>query len=230
MSNQGWTVELDKIASDYIISQGASPAFKGYGGFKHSICTSINDESIHGIPRKVKLADGDIISIDIGVRYPKKNGMCTDSARTFAVGSISDSARDLIDTTRRSFYEGIRGLRAGAHVKEIGKRIEKFVDGRYGIIDSYFGHGIGRNLHEGALIPNFDIDDPSRTLSEKAFKAVDVILSEGDIICIEPMLNLGAKNIKLSKDGWTVVTADGQIAAHYENTLIIHKDRVEIVT
>jgi|GEM_PF-796331 len=226
------TLELDKIAEDYIRSQGAEPAFKNYQGYKFTICASVNEESIHGMPRKNKvLCDGDIISVDCGVRFPKKDNesMCTDAARTYAVGKITPKAQKLVDACKQCFDVAIDGLRAGDMVKEIGKKIERFVAGRYGIIDTYFGHGIGHNVHEGTLVPNFDVDKMAKH-SPRLVSAVEVEIPDGAIMCIEPMINCGTKDIKLARDGWTVVTADGQLAAHYENTIIVHHDRVEIVT
>jgi len=222
------TLELDKIAHDFIVAAGGVPCFLGYQGYKHSICAAVNEESIHGIPKQAKLRDGDIVSIDIGVRYPARGGMCTDAARTFAVGEITEDAKELIRVTQGCFTVATRDLKAGMAIKEIGKRIEKFVDGRYGIIDTFFGHGIGKNVHEGTIIPNFDVDKPGVNLRVK--QIAGTILKEGDIICIEPMINMGTKDVKTAKDGWTVVTADGKLAAHHENTLIIHKNGVEIVT
>jgi methionyl aminopeptidase len=208
------TLELDKLADEYIRSKGGEPCFKNYNGFKYSICTSINSESIHGMPSKKALREGDIISIDCGVRYPKGDGMCTDAARTFPVGRVTDKAQNLIDACEKS--------------NTIGKRIEKFIDGRYGIISCYFGHGIGKKIHEGVLIPNFDVD--KNGILPKVAQMAEKVLEEGMIICIEPMINCGKKDVKVLKDGWTVATVDGQLSAHYENTMIITKDGVEIVT
>ncbi|MDR0462223.1 MAG: type I methionyl aminopeptidase [Christensenellaceae bacterium] len=225
------TMELDKIAEDYIMSKGGEPAFKGHQGYKYTICASVNEESIHGMPSKSKsLNTGDIISLDIGVRYPKGDrlSMCTDAARTMPVGEISKEATDLINITRQSFDVGVKGLKAGDKVKTIGQRIEKFVNGRYGIIDNYFGHGIGQTIHEGVLIPNFDVD--KKNLSARVVELTNMSVQEGDIICIEPMLNCGTKDVRVAKDGWTVITADGKLAAHHENTLIITKSGVEIIT
>jgi methionyl aminopeptidase len=225
------TLEIDSLAEDFIRSRGGDPCFKDYNGYKYTICASVNEESIHGIPGKDKiLREGDIISIDCGVRWPLgKGGMCTDAARTFAVGEISDNASKLINTCKQCFDAAVKGLRAGDKVSVIGEKIEAFVDGRYGIIDTYFGHAIGENVHEEPLIPNFDVRNAERN-REKLIKITDVVLHNGAIICIEPMINCGTKEVRVSKDGWTVVTADGSLAAHHENTIIIHKDSVEIVT
>jgi methionyl aminopeptidase len=226
------TLELDKIAEDYIRSRGAEPACKNYEGFKYSICASVNEESVHGMPNKnKKIKNGDIISLDVCVRYPANNpeSMCTDACRTFGVGEISPEAAELIKTTKQCFDVGVSSLKAGDQIKTIGKRIEKFIDGRYGIVDSYFGHGIGHTLHEGALIANFDIDNKPNA-SARLIGEGNKVLCEGDIVCVEPMINIGTKDLKVAKDGWTAITADGKLACHYENTLIITKKGVEIVT
>ena len=220
------TLEIDALCDKFIVSHGGEPNFKNYQGYKHAICASVNNESVHGIPRKDKiLKNGDIISIDCGVRL---GGMNTDMARTYAVGEIKPEAKDLIDVTKASFYAAIEGLHAGIAVKEIGKKIEKFIDGRYGIVKIYFGHGIGKTIHENPLIPNFDIDlhPPTKNVVDMA----NYVLCEGDIICIEPMINAGTADLMLSKDGWTAITRDGDLAAHHENTLLILKDGVEIIT
>ena len=216
------TLELDKLAEDFIIKQGGEPVLKTYQNYGHTICVSVNEEAIHGLPRADKiLSEGDIVKFDCDIRY---NGMITDATRTFAVGKISEEARKLIDACKGAFDVAVDGLRAGQRVGVIGEKIESFIRGRYGIIDNYFGHGIGEKVHEDPLIPNFNAK------KRKMFKLSDVILTEGMIICIEPMINLGTGATKVLKDGWTVVTADGKLAAHHENTLIVHKDRVEIVT
>ena len=226
------TMELDKIAEEYILAQGGEPCFKRYENYGYSICASVNEESIHGMPRADKiLADGDIISLDCGVRYPKGNGMCTDAARTFAIGEISDKARGLIEACEQCFHVATKDLRAGDRVGTIGEKIEAFIAGRYGIIDIFFGHGIGENVHQEPLIPNFNVNRvKDKKRREKLIERGNVILPEGVILCIEPMINCGTKEVKTGKDGWTVVTADGELAAHYENTLIVWKDKVEIVT
>ena len=153
--------------------------------------------------------------------------MCTDAARTFAVGKISDEARNLIEACKKCFEVATKELKAGDPVSTIGECIEKFIDGRYGIVDTYFGHGIGEKVHEEPLIPNFIVTITTR---ERVAKSIQTILPKGAIICIEPMINCGTKELRLANDGWTAVTADGRLAAHYENTLIVHENGVEIVT
>jgi len=221
------TLDLNNVAEQYIRERGAEPSFQGYNGFEFAICASVNEESIHGKPRADKvLKNGDIVSVDVGVRW---KGMCTDAARTFAVGEISEEARNLINATEQCFEEAIRGLKAKSKVGDIGERIEAYIKGNttYSIIDTYFGHGIGEKLHEDPLIPNFKPDKKARKVIKEC---VIARLPVGSVIAIEPMINQGVKDVKLSNDGWTAITADGKLAAHYENTLIIHEDGVEVVT
>jgi len=221
------TLELDKIAEDNIRKNGGEPSFKGYNGYKHSICTSINEESIHGMPSKNKILKiGDIISIDVGVRF---GGMCTDAARTWGVGEISEKAQTLINATEQCFNEAIRGLKAMSKVGDIGERIQNYItkNTTYSIIDRYFGHGVGEKVHEDPLIPNFIPDKKAKKVLKDI---VRVRLPLHSVIAIEPMINEGVKDVKVGKDGWTVVTTDGKLAAHYENTLIVFEDGVEVVT
>jgi len=219
------TLELDAIASEFIKSMGAESAFLGFQKYPFSICTSVNDASIHGCPSADEiLKDGDIISIDIGIRY---KGFCTDAARTHAVGNVSDEAKLLIEITEQSFFEAIKGLRAKSKVGDIGQRIEKFVteNSDFSIIDTYFGHGIGRSVHQEPLIPNF------ASTNKKIRKMVQTRLPAGCVICIEPMINVGGKDVATCKtDKWTVRTTDGSLSAHYENTVIITENGAEVVT
>jgi len=222
------TMELDKMAEDFIVARGGSPSFKNYKGYKYTLCTSINDESVHGMPRTDRmLHNGDIVSLDCGVRFPAKGGMCTDSARTFAVGKITPKAQKLIDVTEQCFNVAVDGLHAGCLVGQIGQKIEKFINGKYGIVDTYFGHGIGKLVHDDPLIPNFDV---SKSQNPRLTAVGARPFRDGEIICIEPMINIGTPRLVVGKDGWTAVTADGELACHYENTLIIWNDRVEIIT
>jgi methionyl aminopeptidase len=218
------TLDLDAVAESVIVQHGAEGCFKGYRGYGYVSCISVNEEVVHGTPRKdKKLKEGDIVSIDIGVRY---NGFCADAARTFGVGKISKSTQELIDVTRRCFDEAIKNLKAGSSVGDIGRRVEYYIkhNTTYGILTNYFGHGIGRNVHEEPLIPNFVPNVPAlRTVTRKKFP-------EHTVICIEPMICEGDPATKTKEDKWTVVMADGKLSAHYENTLIIHKDGVEVVT
>ena len=218
------TLELDKIAEDFVRGKGAEPSFKGYNGYAFTICASVNEESIHGIPKADKiLRNGDIVSVDIGVRY---KGFCTDAARTWPVGEVSEEARKLIEITEKSFWEGIRGLRAMHKVSSIGERVENFVraNSSFSIIENYFGHGVGEKVHENPLIPNY------KPMSKALRDITRHRLPVGSVIAIEPMLNAGVKEVETAQDGWTAVTVDGKLAAHYENTVIVLENGVEVVT
>ena len=225
------TLELDRLAEAFIVARGGEGCFKDVQGYGYTICASINEESVHGMPNAKRiLRDGDIISIDCGVRFgPRGQSMCTDACRTFPVGKISPAAAELIAVTKQAFEVGIFGLKSGDAVKTIGKRIDKFIDGRYGIVDTYFGHGIGRTVHEGVLIPNFDVDRGGYNVG-RIHEMANECLHDGAIICIEPMINAGAPALVTAPDGWTAVTRDGKLAAHYENTIIVWKTGVEVVT
>ena len=218
------TLELDKVVNEFIIKEGAEPAFKDYRNYGFATCISVNDEIVHGKPRADKiLQNGDIVTIDAGVRW---NGFCADAARTFGVGKISESAQKLIDVTKQCFFEAIKTLKAGSTVGEVGRRVEYYIkhNTTYSILTNYFGHGIGRNVHEEPLIPNF----VPTTSQLKAI--VRKKLPANTAICIEPMICEGQNAVRTKEDGWTVVTVDGKLSAHYENTVIIHADKVEIVT
>lgn len=211
------TLELDQIAEDYCRSQGAIPNFKGYGGFPGSICTSINDVIVHGIPKaNVILKEGDIISIDCGAYIRGFNG---DAARTFPVGKISKEKQQLIDVTKQSFFEGIKGLKVGDKIGDIGERVQKYAESfGFSVVREMVGHGIGRELHEDPEVPNY---------GRKGFGPT---IENGLCIAVEPMINMGKKEIVIDKDGWTTRTKDGKPSAHYENTLAITDEGVEILT
>ncbi len=211
------TKTLDKIAYDYIISKGAIPNFLNYNGFPGTICASINDEVVHGIPSKhATLKEGDIISVDMGAIL---DGWHSDAARTFGVGKISDEAKKLIDVTRESFFEGIKYAKHGAKLGDISAAIQKYAEGYgYGVVRDLVGHGIGRSLHEDPSVPNFGT----------AGKGVR--LAEGMTLAVEPMINEGTWKVAVLDDDWTVVTADGKLSAHYENTIAITKNGCEILT
>lgn len=210
------TIELDKIAEEFIRSNGAVPSFKGLDGFPGTICASVNNEIIHGIPSSRKLKEGDIISIDTGAY---KNGFHSDAARTIAVGEISAEAQQLIDVTKQSFYEGIRYAKANNHLYEISAAIQAYAESfGYQVVREYVGHGIGKNLHEEPQIPNYKV--PNR--GPRLYK--DMVLA------IEPMVNAGTSKIKVLNDGWTVVTADSKLSAHYENTILITDGEPELLT
>ena len=211
------TYELDTIARKFIKSRGARPNFLNYEGFPGSICASINNQVIHGIPsRKVILKEGDIISIDLGA---EKNGFNGDAARTFPVGKISPEAEKLIEVTKQSFFEGIKCIKHGTRLSDISNRIQEYVE-EYGFspIHDFVGHGIGKDLHEEPEVPNF------------GKKGHGVKLVAGMTLAIEPMINQGDYKVEILDDDWTVVTEDGKLSAHYENTVLVTKDGYEILT
>lgn len=210
------TKELDAIAKEFILSQGAKPSFLNYNGFPASICASVNNVVIHGIPSAEKLKDGDIISLDIGAVIDGYHG---DACRTYAVGNISDEARKLIDVTKQSFYEGIKYARHGERLYTISAAIQDYVEKNgFSIVRNYCGHGIGKNLHEDPEIPNHG----------KAGHGIRLV--KGMALAIEPMVNQGGFAINTLRDGWTVVTADGSLAAHYENTVLVTDGEPELLT
>ncbi|MGL4790205.1 MAG: type I methionyl aminopeptidase [Anaerotignaceae bacterium] len=210
------TLHLDKIAEDYIREKGATPSFKGYGGFPGSICASINDEIIHGIPSLRKLKDGDILSIDVGACIDGFHGDC---ARTFPVGNISAEDQKLIDVTKESFFEGMKFAKAGNHLYEISLAIQKHVESNgFSVVRDYVGHGIGRHLHEDPAIPNYKQIGRGPKLQA------------GMVLAIEPMVNAGSYELKVLDDDWTVITVDGKKSAHYENTVLITNDQPELLT
>lgn len=210
------TNELDKIAEEYIRSCGATPSFKGYSGFPASICASVNEEVVHGIPGERVLQEGDIISIDCGAIY---NGFHGDAARTFPVGRISEDKQKLIDITRESFFEGVKYAMVGNRIGDISHAIQEYAESHgYSIVRDYVGHGIGKEMHEEPPIPNFG----------KAGRGPK--LTKGMVIAIEPMVNLGVYAVDELSNGWTVVTYDGKPSAHYENTVAILENGPEILT
>lgn len=210
------TKELDKLAYDYIISRGAYPSFKNYNGFPGSICTSINDEVVHGIPSNRRLKKGDIISIDIGACYKGYHG---DSAWTYAVGKISDASKYLMEHTEKALFIGLEQVKAGNHIGDIGYAIEDYaIKHNLGVVKELVGHGVGNHLHEEPDVPNY------------GRKGTGSILKEGMVIAVEPMLNLGTADIYILDDDWTIITADGKPSAHYEHTVLVTKDGYTIMT
>ncbi len=211
------TKDIDTWVHDYIISHGCKPSCLGYCGFPASVCTSVNDVVVHGIPDDTVLKEGDIVSVDLCVQY---KGVNTDACRTYPVGKISLEAQKLIDVTRQSFFEALKGLKAGSYVGDIGEAVQKFVEPQgYSVVREMQGHGIGLSIHEDPGIPNYG----------KA--GTGYRLRENMAICIEPMVNMGSWHIKISEsDGWTCRTRDGKWAAHYENTILIKKDGYELMT
>lgn len=211
------TAKLDKLAEEFIISKGATPSFKNYNGFPGSICSSINEVVVHGIPnRKDVLKNGDIITIDIGVFY---KGYHVDSAYTYPVGVVSSKIKELLEITEKSLYIGLEQARPNNYLSNIGHAIEQFIKPYgYGIVEEFTGHGIGKTLHEEPYVPNFG--NPNE----------GPILKEGMTFCVEPMVNLGTKNVKILRDNWTTVTSDRKASAHFEHTIAITKDGYEILT
>jgi methionyl aminopeptidase len=210
------TIELDRIAEEYIISRGASPSFKGLYGFPATLCTSINEEVVHGIPGERVLQEGDIISVDCGAYYQGFHG---DAARTFNVGKASTEDQKLIDVTRQSFFEGIKFAIVGNRIGDIANAIQTYVENfGYGIVKDYVGHGIGKEMHEEPSVPNYG-------RSGRGPK-----LAKGMTIAIEPMVNLGTYAVTEKSDNWTVITLDGKKSAHYENTIAILENGPEILT
>lgn len=211
------TWEVNKKADEIIRSFGCIPSFLNYGGFPASICVSINDEIIHGIPSKKRiLKDGDIVSIDAGVIW---KGYQSDAARTHAIGEVKPEVKKLLEVTRQSFFEGIKNAKAGNHLNDICSAIENYVKPfGYGIVREYVGHGIGRNLHEDPDVPNYNT------------KRKGIKLVAGMTFAIEPMINLGTHKVEVLDDDWTVVTKDGLPSAHYENTILITDSEPEILS
>ena len=211
------TKEIDTKIRRYIEKSGATPSFLGYGGFPGSACISINEQVIHGIPsERVILKEGDIVKIDVGARYRGYNG---DSARTFPVGKVSDEALRLISVTEKSFYEAMKVARPGNRVGDIGFAVESFViSNGFSVVRDYVGHGVGKDLHEEPEIPNFG----------RAGRGVR--LYPGMTLAIEPMVNEGTHDVRVLKDGWTVVTLDGKLSAHYENSILITENDPIILT
>ena len=213
------TREIDKAVHAYIVAQGAIPAFLNYNGFPASVCISVNEQVIHGIPGPVILRDGDLVSIDVGA---VKDGYVGDCAATYIAGTGSEDAQRLIEVTRQSFYEGIKFARAGRRISDISGAIQDYVE-RHGmsVVRDFVGHGIGKKLHESPEVPNFVL---------KPRKGADPRLLPGMTLAIEPMVNAGRAAVRILSDGWTVVTADGSMSAHYENTILITDGEPEILT
>jgi len=210
------TARLDKIAHEYITKQNAWPSFKNYNGYPGSICVSLNNEIVHGIPGIRKLKEGDIISIDGGVCF---GGYHADAARTFPVGEIRSEAQRLIEITKASFFEGIKFAREGMRLGDISNAIQVFVEeNSYSVVRELVGHGIGSNLHEEPDVPNY------------GEKGRGIRLLEGMTLAVEPMVNEGGCEVRSLKDGWTYVTKDNTLSAHYENTIIVHDGDCEIIT
>ena len=210
------TKEIDRAVYDFIIKQGAKPSFLHYGGFPASACISVNETVVHGIPGKYVLKEGDIVSVDVGACYQGYHGDC---AATFPCGKISDSAQQLIDVTRQSFYEGLKFAKQGHRVSDISHAVQSYVESNgYSVVRDFVGHGIGTQVHEDPPVPNYGA--PGRGPR----------LLRGMAIAIEPMVCAGTYEVRVLHDRWTTVTADGKLAAHYENTVLITDGEPEILT
>ncbi len=210
------TKEIDKAVHDFIVSQGATPSFLNYSGYPASACISVNNTVIHGIPDGRVLKEGDIVSVDVGAYIGGFHGDC---AATFACGEISPEAQKLIDVTKQSFFEGMKFARQGNRVSDIGHAVQEYVEANgFSVVRDFIGHGVGANLHEEPEVPNFG--KPGRGPR----------LIKGMTIAVEPMVNMGTHEVRILKDGWTTVTADGKLSAHYENTVLITDGEPEILT
>lgn len=210
------TIFLDTIAETFIRDNGGVPSFKGYNGFPASLCISINDHVVHGIPGNNIIKDGDIVSVDCGV---KKNGFHGDYAYTFPVGNVKSETMELINATKESLYEGIKAAIAGNCTGDIGYAIQSYVESRnYSVVRELVGHGIGKSLHEKPNVPNY------------GQKGTGFKLKSGMVLCIEPMINFGKKYILFENDGWTVRTADGKPSAHFEHQIVVRENQAELLS
>ncbi|MDQ3289804.1 MAG: type I methionyl aminopeptidase [Bacteroidota bacterium] len=210
------TEELDKIAEEFILDNGGKPSFKGYNGFKGSLCISVNSVVVHGIPGNYELKNGDIVSIDCGVFY---KGFHTDSAYTHSVGVVPDEIKKLLKITKESLYLGIEKATSGNRLGDVCSTIQTHVESNnYSVVRELVGHGIGKNLHEAPEVPNY------------GKRGSGLKLQDGLVIAIEPMVNLGGKNIVQESDGWTIRTKDNSPSAHFEHTVVVRKEQAEILT
>lgn len=211
------TAQVDKLVYEYITSRGAKPSFLGYEGYPASACVSINEEVVHGIPSPRRfIEEGDIVSVDVGSIYKGYNG---DAARTFMIGQVSEEKKKLVEVTRQSFFEGVKVLKDGCRLGDLGWAIQSYVESNgFSVVRALVGHGIGTDMHEDPSVPNYGT--PGRGMRLKA----------GMTIAIEPMVNAGTFDVKVLSDDWTVVTRDGRPSAHYENTVVITQDGCEILS
>ena len=209
-------LQIDAEAEKFILSKGATPSFKGYEGFPNATCISVNEEVVHGIPSNRKLKNGDIVSIDIGANYKGYHG---DSAWSYAVGNIDDDKKYLMEHTKKALFEGIKEVKPGNHVGDIGYAVEKYANAHHlGIVRELVGHGVGNHLHEEPDVPNF------------GKRGTGPILKEGMVIAVEPMLNLGTREVFMLDDDWTIITGDNKPSAHFEHTVVVTKDGYKILT
>lgn len=211
------TFELDQFADKFIVANNATPSFKGYQDFPFACCISVNDAVVHGFPTKDVLKDGDIVSVDVGAF---KNGFHGDSAYTFAIGEVSAEVKQLLRVTKESLYKGIEKAIHGNRVGDIAYAVQNYTEKEhgYGVVRELVGHGLGRKLHEDPQVPNY------------GKRGTGAKLKEGMVIAIEPMINLGTKNVYHDKDGWTIRTEDGKPAAHYEHTICVQRGKADILS
>ena len=210
------TLELDKRAEEFIRDNGAVPGFLGYGGFPNSLCTSVNDQVVHGIPSDYVLKDGDIVSVDCGTYM---EGYYGDTAYTFSVGEVSEEVMNLLRTTKESLFKGIENAVEGKRVGDIGNAVQIHAENAgYSVVREMVGHGLGKNMHEAPEVPNY------------GKKGRGVLLKKGLVLCIEPMINMGGKHIKQDNDGWTIRTIDGKPSAHYELAVVVDKGKAKILS
>lgn len=210
------TLKLDAVAEEYIRSQGAVPGFKGYGGFPGTLCVSVNENVVHGIPSNYALREGDIVSVDCGA---VKDGYNGDSTYTFCVGEVDEEVKRLLRTTKESLYIGIEHAVEGNRIGDIGHAIQEYCEKRgYGVVREMCGHGVGRKLHEDPDVPNY------------GRRGTGPLIKNGMVIAIEPMINMGSKNIVIERDGWTTRTKDRKPSAHYEHTIAIHHGKPDILS
>ncbi len=210
------TLELDKRAEEFIRDNGAVPGFLGYGGFPNTLCTSVNDQVVHGIPSEYVLKDGDIISVDCGTYM---EGYYGDTAYTFPVGEVSEEVMNLLRTTKESLFKGIENAVEGKRVGDIGNAVQVHAENAgYSVVREMVGHGLGKNMHEAPEVPNY------------GKRGRGVLLKKGLVLCIEPMINMGGKHIKQDNDGWTIRTIDGKPSAHYELAVVVDKGKAEILS
>lgn len=210
------TLQLDKVAEEFIRDHGAIPTFLGYGGFPNSICTSVNEHVVHGIPNNTPLKEGDIISIDCGTQL---RGFCGDSAYTFIVGEVGEAVKQLLRTTKDSLYKGIEQAKEDNRIGDIGASIQEFCEKRgYSVVRELVGHGIGRQMHEPPEVPNY------------GKRGTGPLIKNGMCIAIEPMINMGGKKVVFEKDGWTVRTKDRKPSAHFEHTVAIRNGKADILS
>lgn len=210
------TIELDRVAEEFIRSHGAVPSFLGYNGFPYSLCISVNENVVHGFPSDYELKDGDVVSVDCGT---EKNGFCGDSAYTFCVGDVAEDVKILLRTTKESLYKGIEQAISGNRIGHIGEAVQTYCEKRgYSVVRELVGHGIGRKMHESPEVPNY------------GRRGIGPLLKSGMCIAIEPMINMGSKNVVFEKDGWTVRTKDRKPAAHFEHTVAIRDGKADILS